>query len=242
MSADSAPDRKSAQAPVPDLSSLAAVTDAVEAGAGLPEVLRAAARALNASLILIDRSGAVLAVAVRSPADELSLMRDADDVTTIELKVAETDVGQLRMRAREPAPDAALLRLLSTLIASEVERVRAPERASEEARAGFQRAVLEGRIEGRDELIARGGELGIELGGGAGIIVLRAHPRNATEEDWRRRLLALAQRGARSVSPWGARSSHALRMGRHCHEWSRPKSGMIASKRRMRRCHDHSIK
>ncbi len=186
---------------MPDLSSLAAVTDAVEAGAGLPEVLRAAARALNASLILIDRSGAVLAVAVRSPADELSLMRDAEDVTTIELKVAETDVGQLRMRAREPAPDAALLRLLSTLIASEVERVRAPERASEEARAGFQRAVLEGRIEGRDELIARGGELGIELGGGAGIIVLRAHPRNATEEDWRRRLLALAQRGARSVSP-----------------------------------------
>jgi len=32
-------------------------------GAGLPEILRAAARALDASLILIDRSGAVLAVA-----------------------------------------------------------------------------------------------------------------------------------------------------------------------------------
>ena len=45
----------------PDLASLAAITDAVEAGAGLPEILRAAARALDASLILIDRSGAVLA-------------------------------------------------------------------------------------------------------------------------------------------------------------------------------------
>lgn len=201
MSADSGPYRESAQASVPDLSSLAAVTDAVEAGAGLPEILRAAARALQASLVLIDRSGAVLAVAARSPADEVSLMRDSADVTTIELKVAETDVGQLRMRARERAPDAALLRLLSTLIASEVERVRAPELASEAARASFQRAILEGKIEGRDELIARGRELGIDLGAGAAIIVLRAHPRNPTEEDWRRRLLALAQRGARSVSP-----------------------------------------
>jgi sugar diacid utilization regulator len=201
VSADSAPYRESAaQASVPDLSSLAAVTDAVEAGAGLPEILRAAARALHASLVLIDRSGAVLAVAARSPADEVSLMRDSPDVTTIDLKVAETDVGQLRMRARERPPDAGLLRLLSTLIASEVERVRAPELASEAARASFQRAILEGKIEGRDELIARGMELGIDLGAGAAIIVLRAHPRNPTEEDWRRRLLALAQRGARSVS------------------------------------------
>src|SRR5947209_4058312 len=84
----------------PDLSALAAITDAVEAGAGLPEILRAAARALDASLILIDRSASVLAVAARSPADERSLMRDAGDVTTIELKVAEATVGQLRMRRR----------------------------------------------------------------------------------------------------------------------------------------------
>ena len=92
------------QASPPDLGALAAITDAVEAGAGLPEILRAAARALDASLILIDRSGAVLAVAARSPADERSLMRDAGDVTTIELRVAEAPVGQLRMRARDPAP------------------------------------------------------------------------------------------------------------------------------------------
>ena len=126
----------------PDLAALAAITDAVEAGAGLPEILRAAARALDASLILIDRSAAVLAVAARSPADERSLMRDADDVTTIELKVAEAPVGQLRMRSRDQPPDGSLLRLVTTLIASEVERVRAPERASEEAATSFQRAVL----------------------------------------------------------------------------------------------------
>ena len=73
-------------------------------------------------------------------------MRDAEDVTTIELKVAEATVGQLRMRSRDPEPDAALLRLVTTLIASEVERVRAPERASEEAATSFQRAVLARRI------------------------------------------------------------------------------------------------
>src|SRR5437763_2752377 len=105
------------------LDALGAVTDAVEAGAGLPEILRAAARALDASLVLIDRSAAVLAVAARSPADERSLMRDADDVTSIELRVAETAVGQLRMRSRDRQPDGSLLRLVTTLIASEVERV-----------------------------------------------------------------------------------------------------------------------
>ena len=70
----------------PDLGAFAAITDAVEAGAGLPEILRAAARALDASLILIDRSATILAVAARSPADERSLMRDADDVSTLELQ------------------------------------------------------------------------------------------------------------------------------------------------------------
>src|SRR2546421_10698049 len=124
------------------LDALGAITDAVEAGAGLPEILRAAARALDASLILIDRSATVLAVAARSPADERSLMRDSDDVTTIELKVADASVGSLRMRSRERTPDAAVLRLVSTLIASEMERTRAPERASEEAATSLPPAPL----------------------------------------------------------------------------------------------------
>src|SRR6202044_3044591 len=110
------------------------------------EILRAAARPLDASLILIDRSRPCLAVAPRSPADERSLMRDAADVTTVEHKVAGTPVGQLRNVSRERSADSAVLRLVTTLIASEVERVRAPERASEEAAAGFPRAVLSGGI------------------------------------------------------------------------------------------------
>jgi sugar diacid utilization regulator len=190
----------SSQASQPDLGALAAITDAVEAGAGLPEILRAASRALDASLILIDRSGAVLAVAARSPADERSLMRDTGDVTGIELRVAEAAVGHLRMRTRESGPDSALLRLVTTLVASEVERVRAPERASEEAAAGFQRAVLGRGIENRDDLIARGKELGTDLSRGGSVVVVRAHAKNPTEDDWRQRLLAITGRGARSIA------------------------------------------
>ena len=44
-----------------DLTALQAVTEAVSAGAGLPEVVRAASRALDASMILLDHTSAVLA-------------------------------------------------------------------------------------------------------------------------------------------------------------------------------------
>ena len=185
----------------PNLSALAEITEAVQAGAGLPEVLRAAGRALEASLILIDRSASILAVTARSPADERSLMRDADDVVTIELKVADAAVGQLRMRVRDRQPDPSMLSLVTTLIASEVERVRAPERASEEAATAFLRAVLRREIADPGDLLARGKELGIDLSSGAAVLVVRAHPRSATEDDWRRRLLAVAGRGARSIAP-----------------------------------------
>jgi sugar diacid utilization regulator len=187
--------------PGPNLSALAAITEAVQAGAGLPEVLRAAGRALDASLILIDRSGSILAVTARSPADERSLMRDGEDVDTIDLKVADTTVGHLRMRTREPRPDPSMMSLVTTLIASEVERVRAPERASEEASTAFLRALLRGDIADRDDLVARGKELGTDVSGGASALVVRARPLNPTEDDWRRRLLAVAGRGARSIAP-----------------------------------------
>jgi sugar diacid utilization regulator len=185
----------------PDLAALAEITQAVQAGAGLPEILRAAARALDASLVLIDRTASILAVAARSPADERSLMRDADDVVNIELKVADTAVGQLRMRSRDGAPDVSVLALVQTLIASEVERVRAPERASEEAATAFLRAVLRRQIDDRDDLVARGKELGTDLSGGSAVVTVRARPLRPTEDDWRRRLLAVAARGARSIAP-----------------------------------------
>src|SRR6185503_4681529 len=153
-----------------DLSALDAITDAVESGAGLPAVIRAAARALDASLVLLDRGGTVLAAAARSPADERSLLAGG-----------------------------ALLRLVTTLVASEVERVRAPERASEEALTAFLRAIVARDLPAREDVLARAGELGIELEDGASFVVARAHSHVPTEDGWRQRVLAVADRGARAV-------------------------------------------
>ncbi len=69
-----------------DLSAIDAITEAVESGAGLPEVVRAAARALDASLALIDRSSAVLAVAARSAGDERSLLAGGEGVVSHDLR------------------------------------------------------------------------------------------------------------------------------------------------------------
>src|SRR5687767_12002196 len=80
-----------------DLAILEPISEAVESGAGLPEVVRAAPRALDASVVLVDRAGQVLAVAAKSPADERSLMADADDVDVLELRVADRVVGRMRM-------------------------------------------------------------------------------------------------------------------------------------------------
>jgi sugar diacid utilization regulator len=184
-----------------DLGPLGAITDAVESGDGLPEVVRAAARALDASLVLIDRSSSVLAVAARSPADERALMADAQGVASHELRVGDAVVGRLRLRARSRAPSPALLRLVLTLIASEVERVRAPERASEAAQHAFLRAVLHRQVTDRGDIVARAAELGVALETGAAVIVVRAHHYAPTEDDWRVRVLVAAERAARAAAP-----------------------------------------
>jgi sugar diacid utilization regulator len=184
-----------------DLDALGAITDAVESGQGLPEVVRAAARALDASLVLIDRSSAVLAVAARSSADERALMTDAAGVGTHELRVGDAVVGRLRLRGRSGEPSPALLRLVTTLIASEVERLRAPERASEAAQEAFLRAVLHRQVTDRGDIVARATELGVELEGGAVVVVVRAHHYAPAEDDWRARVLAAAERAARAAAP-----------------------------------------
>ena len=181
-----------------DLGALDAITDAVESGAGLPAVIRAAARALDASLVLLDRGGTVLAAAARSPADERSLLAGGAGVDTLDLRVADEPVGALRMRARSD-PGAALLRLVTTLVASEVERVRAPERASAEALTAFLRAIVARDLPARADVLARAGELGIDLEDGASFVVARAHSHVPTEDGWRQRVLAVADRGARAV-------------------------------------------
>lgn len=181
-----------------ELVGLDAVTEAVESGAGLPEVVRAASRALDASLAVTDASGATIAVAARSSADERSLLSGADGVTSLPLRVADAIVGSLHMRARaEPSP--VVQRLLVTMIASEVQRVRAPDVASETAAADFLSAALGRDPLPREELLARARELSLDLQDGASVIVARAHPQVPTEEGWRARARSVAERGARAV-------------------------------------------
>jgi DNA-binding PucR family transcriptional regulator len=182
-----------------DYAALDAITEAVESGAGLPEVVRAASKALEASLAVSDAWGATLAVAARSPAEERALLSQGEGVTSIPLRVADNVVGALHMRAKTE-PSASMRRLLATMIASEVERVRAPERASESAAADFLRAVLARELTDREELLERAKELSLDVQEGASMIVARAHPQSPTDEGWRGRVRAVAERGARAVS------------------------------------------
>jgi sugar diacid utilization regulator len=187
-----------------DLDALDAVSGAVAMGDGLPEVVRAAAKALDASLVLSDRAGAVLAVAARSSAEERSLMTEGrGDVEIVELRVAGQPVGTLRMRARSTVVPV-VLRLVATLVASEVERVRAPQRASQEATTAFLHAVLAGELTDRANLVARGEEIGLRLEDGATVIVARAGALAPVEEGWRARVQAAAERGARAAAPGAA--------------------------------------
>jgi DNA-binding PucR family transcriptional regulator len=184
---------------VSDLAALEAITEAVESGAGLPEVVRAAARALDASLAVTDAWGATLAVAARSPAEERSLLTQGKGISTTPLRVADTVVGTLHMRVKSE-PSAPMQRLLVTMIASEVERVRAPERVSETAAADFLRAVLARQLTGREELLGRAKELALDVEDGASMIVARAHAQAPTDEGWRGRVRAVAERGAKAVA------------------------------------------
>ena len=187
-----------------DYAALDAITEAVESGAGLPEVVRAAARALDASLAVTDAWGATIAVAARSPAEERALLSQGRGVTSIPLRVADTVVGALHMRSKadrdQPGQPDSTRRLLATMIASEVERVRAPDRASETAASGFLRALLARELTERDELLARAKELSLQVQDGASMIVARAHPQTPTDEGWRGRVRAVAERGARAVA------------------------------------------
>jgi sugar diacid utilization regulator len=178
---------------------LDALSEAVESGAGLPAVARAAARLLDASVAMIDRSSAVLAVAGASPDQEARLLSGGEGVTIVELRVADSAVGELRYRAKAP-PAPSIARMVTTLLALELERSRAPEWASEEIASAFVTDVLSRKLVERADIIARGAELGADLDRGAGVLVLRAAPRAAQTGEWRGRVLTLALRALRSLA------------------------------------------
>ena len=179
---------------------LEALAEAVESGAGLPAVARAASKVLGASVALIDRSSAVLAVAGAAPDQEEKLLSGGEGVVSVQLRVADAAVGELRYRAADP-PEAALARMVSTLLGLEMERARSPQWASEEAAAGFVRAVLDRAVTDRGDILARAAELDADLEAGAGVLIARAHPHVAQAGEWRARVLTVALRALRSAAP-----------------------------------------
>jgi len=181
------------------LSAFEEVSEAVESGAGLPALARAAGHALGSSVILLDNAGSILAVACRSPEDERAVLAGEGRTEAMELRVADEAVGQLRLRPRGAPLESALLRILTTLIAQEVDRARAPERASEAAVGDFLSDLISRRLTDRKNILARAEELGADLGQGASVIVARARPQQPEEGDWRARVLTVAFRGARAV-------------------------------------------
>jgi sugar diacid utilization regulator len=182
------------------LEALDEVSEAVESGAGLPAVARAAARALDASVIVLDASAGVLAVACASTDDERAVLAGESGTQTVELTVSEVAVGRLRYRRRGELPAQALVRLVANLIGLEVERAKAPERATEAAVGSFLEDLFARRLTDRENTLARAAELGCDLSAGGGVIVVRARPHQPEEGDWRGRVLHVAERGARAVA------------------------------------------
>jgi sugar diacid utilization regulator len=182
------------------MGALDALAEAVESGAGLPAVARAAAKVLEASVALIDRSSAVLAVAGASSNQEQKLLSKAEGVVTIELRVADSAVGELRYRSAAE-PDAGIARMVTMLLALELERSRSPEWESEELAGAFVDAVLARKVTDRGDIVARGAELGTDLEQGAGVLIVRAAPRAAQSGEWRARVLTLTLRALRSPAP-----------------------------------------
>ena len=118
---------------------------------GLPAVARAAARVLEASVALIDRSSAVLAVAGASPDQERRLLAGGEGVVSVDLRVADSPVGELRYRSKagRTRRSPAWWRRCSPSSSSAHAR---PEWESEEAAAGFVHAVLSREVTDRGDI------------------------------------------------------------------------------------------
>lgn len=188
--------------PESTLALLEDISRAVESGAGLTSVTRAAASALRCSVAVIDSRSAVLAVAAASPEDERRLLAGEGGTLTHDLRVADKSVGKLRVRSRvEEGPDPVSLRMVTTLIALEVERTLAPELADQQVATGFIEDLISGRVRDAETVAARAAEVGVDIAGGCAFILVRATPRRPIGDDWRARMLLVAERVTRSLNP-----------------------------------------
>jgi sugar diacid utilization regulator len=169
-------------------------------------------------------------VACASPEDERAVMAGEAGTETIELRVADAEVGRLRYRTRGEQPPGALLRLVGNLIGLELERSRAPERATEAAVGDFIQDLLARRITDRENIVARAAELGCDLAGGATAIVVRARPHGPEEGDWRARVLTLAERGARAIDRGSLAALAEAGWSRHGASGPNDAAGMLAER------------
>src|SRR5215210_3468688 len=93
-----------------------------------------------------------------------------------------------------------LLRMVSTMVALELERSRSGEWASDEAAGEFVRAVFDRKVTDRGDIVARAAELASDVEMGAGAVIARAVPHTAQEGDWRSRVMTVAVRALRAMS------------------------------------------
>lgn len=192
------PDVDPEQTPGASAPSLTAIAEVVAEGSGLPAVARAVARGLDAAVVVADRDGAVLAVAARSRDEERRLLGERAELPATPLVVAGETAGSVIIQQRGTVPEGVVA-LVVALIGLEVERVRAPARASQEEASAFCRALLDGELETGDAVAERAAELSFDVSGPVAAVVVRVHPHVSSDESWRARTLSAVERGARAV-------------------------------------------
>ena len=108
-------------------------------------------------------------------------------MTAVELRVADSAVGELRYRGRI-APDPAIAAHGERPAgAVELERSRSPEWESEEVAGAFVEAVLGRKVTDRGDIVARAAELGADLERGRGADRPR-RPACRADGEWRARV------------------------------------------------------
>src|SRR5579875_3446958 len=172
---------------------IAAVLDALEQGSGLPEAARALGRALQASVLISDASGATLALAARSSGEERALRAGGSGVRTCPLTIAGERVGTLVLRARCRV-EAELMRVITLLLAAEVRQLRLPSEGRREGAAALLGQLFADPPPDLELAGQQARELGLEIASGAGLVMIRAHAQSAVGEDWRERCLGACER------------------------------------------------
>ena len=181
------------------LSGMAALAASITEGKGLPGLARSASEVLGMPVALLDRSGLVLATAGATRDEEARLAEGGRGVGSRELSIGDHQVGQLRWVGSEE-PDAEVVEVLAALSALEVERARSESWGNEEQAALLVAALLDDRVDPAS-LVPEAAELGCDLSGGAGFLMIRAHAGSAQPGDWRSRVLDLTLRTVRAIVP-----------------------------------------